>query len=166
MPCASGMLVAMARTQEACMLSRPMFRLACCFLLLPITGLPEPTLAAQEPAPTATTASVGSAPTEVVITEFSPPPEIAAKATAYRSALHRHFFLNTFYGALALLVVLSTGVAALYRNWAERASRRRFVQVLIFAPLLLLTVSVLNLPTSISDQLLELRFGRSVQKWP
>ena len=149
------------------MLFGPMFRRACCFLLLAIlTVIHAPTLAAQEPAPTATLTNVGSPPTEVVITEFSPPPDIAAKATAYRNALHRHFFVNTLYSVLALLVVLSTGLAALYRNWAERPSRRRLVQVLIFAPLLLLTLSVLNLPTSISDQLLELRFGRSVQKWP
>src|SRR5215831_2008676 len=102
---------------------------------------------------------------ETVTTEFSPPPEIAVKATAYRNALHQHFFANALYGIVVLLVVLYFRVAPKYRDWAERASRHRFVQVLIFAPLLLLSLAVLNLPTSISDQMLELRFGRSVQKW-
>jgi Zn-dependent protease with chaperone function len=102
---------------------------------------------------------------EKVTTEFSPPSEIAVKATAYRNALHQHFFANALYGIVVLLVVLYFRVAPKYRDWTERASRHRFVQVLIFAPLLLLSLAVLNLPTSISDQMLELRFGRSVQKW-
>ncbi|HEX8800676.1 MAG TPA: M48 family metalloprotease, partial [Terriglobales bacterium] len=76
-----------------------------------------------------------------------------------------HYFGNTFYGLLVLLLVLWWRLGPKYRDWAERASKRRFVQVLIFAPLLLLTVSVLNLPTSIWDQSIELKFGRSVQRW-
>ena len=54
-----------------------------------------------------------------------------------------------------LLLVLWWRLGPKYRDWAERVSKRRFVQVLIFAPLLLLTVSVLNLPTSIWDQSIE-----------
>jgi Zn-dependent protease with chaperone function len=102
---------------------------------------------------------------ETVITEFSPPPDIAAKATAYRDALHQHFFVGALYGVVVLLFVLYNRIAPKFRDWAERASRRRFVQVLIFAPLTLVTLAVLNLPTSIWDQMLELRFGQSVQKW-
>ena len=118
---------------------------------------------AQSAAPTQNTPSAAS--TGTVITEYSPPHDIAAKATAYRNALHLHFFANTLYGILALLLVLFWQLAPKYRDWAERLSTTRFVQALVFAPLLLLTVSVLNLPPAISDQLLELRFGRSVQRW-
>jgi hypothetical protein len=115
--------------------------------------------------PPSETAAASSPASETIITEYSPPPDNAAKSAAYRGALHLHYFGNTFYGFLVLLLVLWWRLGPKYRDWAERASKRRFVQVLIFAPLLLLTVSVLNLPTSIWDQSIELKFGRSVQRW-
>jgi len=69
------------------------------------------------------------------------------------------------YEFLLLLLLLKLCVAPKYRDWAERASRRRFVQVLIFAPLILLTVSVLELPTTLWDRTIEMNFGRSIQGW-
>jgi Zn-dependent protease with chaperone function len=115
--------------------------------------------------PSSDTTRTSAAPAETVITEYSPPPENRAKSAAYRGALHTHFFGNTFYGFVVLLLMLWWRLGPRYRDWAERASKRRFVQVLIFAPLLLLSVSVLNLPTNIWDQSIELKFGRSVQHW-
>jgi hypothetical protein len=105
------------------------------------------------------------APADTIITEYSPPPDSAAKSTAYRGALHLHYFGDTFYGFVVLLLILWWRLGAKYRDWAERVSRRRFMQVLIFAPLLLLTLSILDLPTSVWDQSIELKFGRSVQRW-
>ena len=116
--------------------------------------------------PAASSPGIAAAPsTQTVITEYSPPPALAAKAEAYRSALHTHFFAGTLYACVVLLLILFCRLAPQYRNRAERASSRRFVQALIFTPLLLLTVSLLSLPTSIWDQRLELNFGRSVQHW-
>jgi STE24 endopeptidase len=115
-------------------------------------------------APSASDSAANSA-VETVITEYSPSPPLAAKAQAYRGALHLHFFAEAFYGFVVLLLVLYWRLGPKYRDWAERISSRRFLQVLIFAPLLLLTVSVLSLPTTIWDQSLELKFGRSVQHW-
>jgi Zn-dependent protease with chaperone function len=111
------------------------------------------------------TAAASSPASETIITEYSPPADNATKSAAYRGALHLHYFGNTFYGFLVLLLVLLWRLGPKYRDWAERASKRRFVQVLIFAPLLLLTVSVLNLPTDLWDQSIELKFGRSVEQW-
>jgi len=127
-------------------------------LLLAVT-----TAHAQPTTPSPDTAA--AAANETVITEYSPPPENAAKSAAYRDALHLHFFAGTFYGFLVLVLILYWRLGPKYRDWAERVSSRRFLQVLIFAPLLLLTVSVLSLPTTIWDQSLELKFGRSVQHW-
>lgn len=127
------------------------------FLLAAASAQTQPATPSQD---TATTT-----PSETVITEYSPPPENAVKSEAYRDALHLHYFGNTFYGFLVLLLILWWRLAPKYRDWAERISSRRFLQVLIFAPLLLLTVAVLNLPTTIWDQMIELKFGRSVQHW-
>ena len=129
-------------------------------LLVFVSALP-----AQTQPQAAATSPAAVTQNEAVITDFSPPPDVAAKAAAYRGALHQHFFVGTLYGLVALLFVLYRRFAATYRDWAERASRRRFLQVLIFAPLTLITLAVVNLPRSVWDQMLELRFGRSVQRW-
>ena len=131
--------------------------------LLTLFMLAEASAQTQPATPSQDTAATSAS--EAVITEYSPPPENAAKSEAYRDALHLHFFANTFYGFLVLLLILWWRLGPKYRDWAERISSRRFLQVLIFAPLLLLTVAVLNLPATIWDQMIELKFGRSVQHW-
>ncbi len=104
-----------------------------------------------------------AAPTTIV--EYAPPPAEYARAKAYSRAHYRHVFIDALYGFLLLLVLLRWRVAPAYRNWAERTSSRRFVQKIIFVPLILLTLSVLGIPTDIWDQSLERAFGLSVQGW-
>jgi len=97
--------------------------------------------------------------------EYSPGKEAFQKAVAYSSAQERHFFVDFFYAVFVLLLVLRWRLGAKYRDWAERASKWRFLQVLIFAPTLLLTVAVLGLPADLWDQSLARSFGLSVQGW-
>ncbi|MGA2001813.1 MAG: M48 family metallopeptidase [Terriglobales bacterium] len=114
--------------------------------------------------PPASTASPETA--QAPILEYSPPPAEYARAKAYSAAHYRHFFINSLYGLLVLLVLLRWRVAPRFRDLAERVSRRRFVQLIIFAPLILLTVSIVTIPSDIWDQSLQRAFGLSVQKWP
>ena len=65
-----------------------------------------------------------------------------------------------------LLAILLFGLAAKFRDWAEAASRRRFIQAVIFVPLLLMGNDLLNLPLGIYGQHLELVFHQSIQSWP
>ncbi|MGB9233232.1 MAG: M48 family metallopeptidase [Terriglobales bacterium] len=99
------------------------------------------------------------------ILEYSPPPEQYAKAKAYSVAHYRHFFVGSIYGFLILLVVLRWRIAPAFRSMAERASSRRLVQLIIFAPLILLTIAVLGIPSDIWDESLQRKFGLSVQAW-
>ncbi len=69
------------------------------------------------------------------------------------------------YGLLVLWLVLAWKLAPLYRDWAEKTSSRRFLQVLIFAPLFILTIDVLSLPISIFENWIERKYGLSVQGW-
>jgi Zn-dependent protease with chaperone function len=96
---------------------------------------------------------------------FTLPPEVYQKAVAYSRQKYIHYFVGAAYGFLVLLVLLVLRVGPTLRDLAQRASRRPFVQGLIFSPLLLLTVAVLEIPTDAWDQQLALRFGRSVQGW-
>lgn len=99
------------------------------------------------------------------ITAYTPPPETYAKAVAYSHAKYRHYFVNAFYGFVILALVLAWRVGPKYRDWAERVSQRRFVQALIFTPLLIFTISLLGLPTDLWDQWLSRSYGLSVQGW-
>lgn len=136
------------------------------------------TLAAQanntgSAATTAPAASNSSGPAESeaaeppphTILEYSPPPAQYARAKAYSNAHYRHSFINALYGFLMLLVLLRWRVAPWFRDLAERVSSHRFVQLIIFAPLILLTISILGIPSDIWDQSLPRAFGLSVQKW-
>jgi Zn-dependent protease with chaperone function len=87
------------------------------------------------------------------------------KATAYSKAHYRHLLLGALWGIMAPLLILRLRLAARYRSWAERVSSRRIVQVLLFAPLLLLTLALLGLPSDAWDHSLSRTFGLSIQGW-
>lgn len=107
----------------------------------------------------------GAVSARAPIVEYAPPPAEYARAKAYSNAHYRHFFINTLYGFLILLVVLRWRVAPALRDFAERASGRWFLQMIIFAPLILLTIAVLGIPSDIWDESLSRAYGLSVQGW-
>jgi Zn-dependent protease with chaperone function len=92
-------------------------------------------------------------------------PEKYANAVAYSKAQYRLYFIGFAYGLIALLLVLRWRLGPKYRDWAEGISRVRFVQAIIFTPLLLLTLDVLDLPLGIYRHWLSLKYDISVQKW-
>jgi len=92
-------------------------------------------------------------------------PERDAQANAYASARHVLYFLDFGYGILVLLLLLKWRVAPVFRNYAERAARNRFLQAMIFAPLLLLTLDLASLPFGVAGHALSRRFGESIQGW-
>ena len=97
--------------------------------------------------------------------KFTLPPEKYREALDYSRSKYTHYFVNAFYGMLVLVLLLGWKLSAKYRDWAERASSRRLVQVVIFAPLMLLTISLLTAPSDIWDEWLARRHGLSVQSW-
>jgi STE24 endopeptidase len=105
-------------------------------------------------------------PPKDAILEYHPSPAEYARAKAYSNTRYRHFFVNTLYGFLLLLILLRWRLAPALRDLAEQVSPRRFVQLIIFAPLILLTIAVLGIPSDIWDQSLDRAFGLSVQPWP
>jgi STE24 endopeptidase len=125
------------------------------------TSTPSPTSAAPS-APS--TVAPDSAQTPIL--EYSPPPAQFARAKTYSHEHYTHFFINTLYGLLVLLFVLRWRVAPKFRDLAERVSSRRFVQLIIFAPLTLLLINFLTIPSDVWDEALQRAYGLSVQTWP
>lgn len=144
-------------------------RLCLLFFLFASAFLNGQTNPAISPSPAAATPSgvseSKSSDPQNTIAEYAPPPAEYAKAKEYSNARYRHFFFDTFYGFLVLLVILRWRVAPTFRNLAERVSANRLVQLIVFAPLILLTIAIPGIATDINDESLSRAFGLSVQSW-
>ncbi len=99
------------------------------------------------------------------ITRYTLTPDRERKARALAAVRLRQWAVELLYGLVVLLAVLRWKLGAKYRDGAEKVSGKRFVQVLVFAPLIALTVDVLMLPTGIYENWLERAYGLSVQGW-
>lgn len=127
-----------------------------------------PVVAQQTPASvpaTSTPEVTAPAASQPRITAYTLPPDRDKKARAISKVRLRMTILNMVYGLAVLLVVLWLKIAAKYRDIAEKASSRRVLQVLVFSPLLVLTMDVLSLPPGIYDNWVQRAYGLSVQGW-
>src|SRR5579862_3306564 len=93
--------------------------------------------------------SVRPQPEERKITAYTLPPETYKKARELSKIRFRMALIGFVYGLFVLWLVLQLRFAPKYRDWAERLSSKRFVQAMIFGPLLLITLGVLTLPIDI-----------------
>lgn len=139
-------------------------------LLLAIFLLALLPAGAQAPSPVPSPGQAGAtapppAP-EKQVKGYTLSPEKYEKAIAFSRARYRLYFINFGYGLGLLVLILRLRVAPRFRDWAERASGRRIGQVVVFTPLLLLTLGVLGMPTDVYSQWLSLKYEQSVQSWP
>ena len=117
-----------------------------------------PAPAAQEAAP------APPAPTDT-ISGYALSPEKYARAKDHSNQKYLHEFISSLYGLAVLILVLALRLGPKYRDLAQRITSRWVLQVFIYAPLLLLVVAVLGVPTDAWDQQLARSFGLSVQGW-
>lgn len=87
------------------------------------------------------------------------------KAVAYSRASYTLYFLSYILGGIFLFLILRLGIAARFRDIAESASEKRWVQALVFVPLLLILVDVLDLPVEVYWHRLSLHYEQSIQRW-
>jgi STE24 endopeptidase len=99
------------------------------------------------------------------ITAYTLPPELRGKAKTLGRIRFSFRLFSFFYGLLVLWFILEQRVSAKFRNWAESASRKRYLQALIYAPLLILSVGLLELPLDLFNETLLKRYGISIQPW-
>jgi Zn-dependent protease with chaperone function len=141
-----------------------------------ISGTPTPVLQPQESPSAPAPSSVGSSPAitpqtpppqsqSKIVTAYTLPPDLYKKAHDLGRIHFRFALISFFYGLVVLWIALAGKLAAKYRAWAEVASSRRFLQALIFSPLLIATMSVLTLPADIYEQNVERVYGLSIQGW-
>lgn len=99
------------------------------------------------------------------ITKYTLPPERYQKARNLGKIHFRFALIDFVYGLLVLWLILRWKFAAKYRTWAENNSSKRFLQALIFSPLLILTIDVFELPTGVYQHWVSVQYGLSVQHW-
>jgi STE24 endopeptidase len=136
------------------------------FLLIAAGLLFSPTSRAQQaqaPANSPPTAPATNANGQVQGYTLTPGQE--AQAIAYARARHELYFLDVAYGLLLLVLMLQLRVAPAYRDWATKWTDSGFGQIVVFAPLTLLTIDVLSLPTAIWGHRLALQYQQSIQSW-
>ncbi len=97
---------------------------------------------------------------------YSLPPDKLQRAIEYAHAGYTLHFASELWAIVILAAIVATGLSAKFRDWAEAASKRRFLQALVFIPLLLVTNDLLYLPANLFGQHLELKFDQSIQSWP
>ncbi len=124
----------------------------------------QPTSAAEATsAPASGVAAQPAAPPR--ITAYTLPPERDKKARALSKIHLRLHIVYLIYGLGVLLLVLRWRLAPKYRDVAEKVSSRRFLQVLVFSPLLILTIDAASLPIEVYGNRIQRAYGLSVQGW-
>ena len=88
-----------------------------------------------------------------------------AKAVAYSRARYILYFVSYVAGVLVLVLLLSLGIVAKFRDFAERVTGNRWLQGLLFVPLLIATLDLCDLPIHLYGHTLSLRYEQSVQGW-
>jgi STE24 endopeptidase len=87
------------------------------------------------------------------------------KAVAYSRAEYLLYFLSYAWSVLVLVLFLRLGVAVKFRDLAESVSGNRFVQGLVFVPLLVVTLDLCDLPLRLYAHSLSRHYEQSVEGW-
>jgi Zn-dependent protease with chaperone function len=124
-----------------------------------------PSRAQQSQAPAPATPPVAPSTADAKVQGYTLTPGQEAQAIAYAHARHELYFLDVAYGFLLLVLLLQFRIAPAYRDWAAKWTDAGFGQIVVFAPLLLLTLDFLSLPTAIWEHRLALQYQQSIQGW-
>jgi STE24 endopeptidase len=96
---------------------------------------------------------------------YTLPPDKEAQAIAYAHSRHQLYFLDFLFTTVGLMLLIELAVAPRLRDWAERVSRHRFLQAVVFAGPFFTLLGLLSLPSAAASHWLERYYGQSVQGW-
>ena len=117
-------------------------------------------------APTASAPAVAQPQaTPQKVTKYTLPPERYKKARDLARIHFRFTLISVVYGLVVLWLVLRWKISEKYRTWAEQTSSKRFLQAVVFSPLLVLTIDILELPAEVYRNWVSRAYGISVQGW-
>jgi STE24 endopeptidase len=116
----------------------------------------------SEPAPPEVNAPAAQAGQQAV---YHLPPEKLAKAIAYSRERSIFHFVDAFWGLAVLWLLLSTRAAAGMEAWVKRTTGKRWVQGLLYFAVLLVVLTLTELPLDMWAEHESQHYGISVQGW-
>ena len=130
------------------------------------TPQPSPPTATQPSAPAITsTLERGPAPPLKKYTGYFLSPELYKKAKTLARIRFSFRIFSFVFSLFSLWLILRAKWSANFRDAAESATRSVTLQSLIFAPLVAISFSFLQLPLDLFDESLRKHYGISVQSW-
>ena len=106
-----------------------------------------------------------SHPLQAEAPAYSLPPDKLAKAIALDHAETALAAASIAWSFLSLYLILQLGLAAKLSELARRITPRTWLQGFIFVPILLLLITVIDLPLSLAGHHIALAYGLSIQHW-
>ena len=97
---------------------------------------------------------------------YTLPPDKLDRAITYSRARTTLAFVDEAWGALVLLLLLTTGAAAWMQRKAVSLGTNRWIQGSLFLLLLASVLTISALPISAYGHYLAVHYGQSVQRWP
>jgi STE24 endopeptidase len=139
---------------------------AFCFWLMVVglIGMAAPGGIAQPATPQPAPASSASAQANQQ-QAYNLPPDKLAKAIALSRIRNIMDIVVSLWGLAVLWVLLASRGAARLATWAESVLRRRWMQGLLFFALLIVILTVANLPLDVFGHYVSRKYGISVQGW-
>ena len=93
------------------------------------------------------------------------PPDKEAQAIAYAHARHQLYFLDLLFNTVGLVLLIQLAFAPRLRDRAQRLSRNRFLQAVVFGGPFFIVLGLLSLPSAAAGHWLQRYYGQSVQGW-
>lgn len=93
------------------------------------------------------------------------PPDKEAQAIAYAHSRRQLYFLDLLFNTVGLVLLIQLAFAPRLRDRAERLSRNRFFQAVVFAGPFFIVLGLLSLPSAAAGHWLQRYYAQSVQGW-
>jgi STE24 endopeptidase len=104
-------------------------------------------------------------PPDRIIAGYTLPPDKLAKATALHTVQNRLLIADAVFGFALLFAFLYGRVGPRIRDLAARAASRDRIQGLLYVPIFLLVLLLLQLPLEMYSHHLSLSYNLSIQRW-
>jgi Zn-dependent protease with chaperone function len=104
-------------------------------------------------------------PADAHVARYELPLDVAHRAESLAVAAHIRDVAGIVYGLAVLAALVRFRVGPRYQRLAERVTKRRLVQSLVFAPLFVVTYAVLDLPEAIASHAIMRAYDLSIQGW-
>lgn len=132
---------------------------------LALFGAPASLLLAQTSPPPSTQPAQAQHAQPQSEQAYSLPPDKLAQAIALNRIRLTLEIAGTLWGLAVLWILLASRIAAGLERWAQRRTRRRWIQGLLFFAVFILIVTLASLPLDAIGHAASRHYGISVQHW-